>query len=292
MNAPTLLAINALGIVEHPGLDGNPYLTDADGRPYVPTGEGGVVLGLHLGDSVFGFDADHASPAVSLIHPEQAARHALTAFACLGNRVTVRAGAAAGAVGAVLGKRGEQGRVLAWFPPDVLAQLVPGDVMVVRALGQGSRLPDPIAALGGQLLNVDPAVLPTLSVVIDGAGITAGVRGRVPSKLIGNGIGRPAHQWDLDLQVDATTAAAVGLEGLRLGDLVAVDDLDVRHNAGYRRGWVTVGVVVTTTSPRAGLGPGLMPIMCVPQQVIEVTSAPDDHVGVTAALLAQWGGVR
>lgn len=289
MTSPTLLATNALGIVEHPGLDGNPYLTDADGRPYVPTGEGGVVLGLQLGDSVFGFDADHASPAVALIHPEQAARHALTAFACLGNRVTVRTGAAAGAVGTVLGKRGEQGRVLAWFPPDVLAQLVPGDAMLVRAIGQGARLPEPIAGGGGQLLNIDPAVLPALLIVVRDEGITVGVRGRVPSKLIGNGIGRPAHQWDLDLQVDATTAAAVGLEGLELGDLVAVDNLDVRHNAGYRRGWVTVGVVVATTSPRAGLGPGLMPILCVPQQVIDVTVQYTDHVGVTAELLTQWG---
>ncbi|QNK82154.1 DUF4438 domain-containing protein [Nakamurella sp. PAMC28650] len=288
MNAPALLATNALGIVEHPGLDGNPYLTDADGRPYVPTGDGGVVLGLHLGDSVFGFDADHASPAVSLIHPEQAARHALTSFACLGNRVTVRTGAAAGAVGAVLGKRGEQGRVLAWFPQDVLAQMVPGDAMVVRAMGQGAGLPEPIAALGGQLLNVDPAVLPALPVMVGDDGINVVVRGRVPSKLIGNGIGRPAHQWDLDLQVDTITAALVGLEVLRLGDLVAVDNLDVRHNAGYRRGWVTVGVVVTTSSPRAGLGPGLMPMLCVPQQVIDVTAAPTDHVGVTAELLARW----
>lgn len=284
MTAPTLVATNALGFVEHPGLDGNPYLIDADGHPYVPIGDGGVVLGIAVGDSVFAFDADHASPAVSLIHPEQAARHALTAFACLGNRVTVRTGAAAGAGGVVLGKRGEAGRVLAWFPPEVMQVLVPGDAMLVRAVGQGARLPAVLHDGGGQLLNIDPAVLPALGVEV-GDAISVTVRGTVPSKLIGNGIGRPAHQWDLDLQVDSSNAETLGLGGLLLGDLVAVQDLDVRHNIGFRRGWVTIGAVVTTTSPRPGHGTGLMPFLCVPADSITVLIRPDGHTGVTAELL-------
>lgn len=286
LNPPSLVAINTSGVVEHPGLDGNPYLIDADGRPYVPIGDGGVVLGVTLGDSVFAFDADHAAPAVSIVHPEQAARHALTALACLGNRVTVRTGAAAGATGAVLGKRGEQGRVLAWFPADVMAQLVPGDAMAIRAVGQGARLPESIAAQGGQLLNVDPALLNLIGVRLDEESVRVQVRGRVGSQLIGNGIGRPAHQWDLDLQVNQSTAEPLGLSGLRLGDLVCIDNLDVRHNAGYRRGWATIGVVVTTTSPRPGHGSGVMPILCVPGQVLDAEVRPVQHVGVTATLLA------
>lgn len=283
--APTPVATNTSGVIEHPGLDAGPYLIDADGRPFVPTGTGGVVLGLAIGDSVFGFDADSASPAVSVVHPEPAARSALTAYACLGNAVTVRTGAAAGQRGTVLGKRGEQGRVLAWFPPEVTALLVPGDAVAIRALGQGARLVGAAGDLGGQLLNVDPAFLAVLPIELGRESIRVGVRGRVGSKLIGNGIGRPAHQWDLDLQVTADSAAAVALEHLSIGDLVAVQDLDVRHNTGYRRGWVTVGVITTTTSPRPGHGAGLMPVLCVPAQVLDVDVQPVAHVGVTAELL-------
>ena len=284
--ASTLVATNTSGVVEHPGLDGGPYLIDADGRPFVPTGTGGVVLGLAMGDSVFGFDADSASPAVSIVHPEPAARSALTAYACLGNQVTVRTGAAAGERGTVLGKRGEQGRVLAWFPPEVTAALVPGDALSIRAVGQGARLAGDAGDLGGQLLNVEPMFLAGLPIELAAGPISVGVRGRVRSKFVGNGIGRPAHQWDLDLQVTPETAAAVGLEQLRIGDLVAVDDLDVRHNAGYRRGWVTVGVVTTTTSPRPGHGAGLMPILSVPGSSIDLQIDPVGHLGVTAALLS------
>lgn len=270
----TTVAMNLAGLVEQPGMSGNPYLVDADGRPYLPVGDGGVVLGVELGDGVFAFDAEHASPAVSLVHPEPAARHALTAFACLGNPVTVRGGDAAGETGVVLGKTGEQGRVLAWFPPSVRARLAPGDPMAVRARGQGT---DPLPS-GAVLLNIDPALLDRLPVTL-GDPVVIGVRGVVGSALIGNGLGRPAHQWSLDVQVEP------GFPGLVLGDLLAVHDLDVRHNAGYRRGWTTVGVVVTTTSPRPGHGVGLMPILCGPPGSVDLDVDPGSHIGVTAATL-------
>ncbi|OFE14375.1 DUF4438 domain-containing protein [Humibacillus sp. DSM 29435] len=290
MNTPTLVATNVAGVVEHPGLDNNPYLIDVDGRPYVPIGDGGVVLGISLGDSVFAFDTDHASAAVSLVHSDPAARYALTAFACLGNAVTVRSGAAAGAGGVVLGKRGEQGRVLAWFPPETLATIVPGDAMSVRAYGQGAGLSGALAERGAELLNVDPGILPRLGVTIGDAQVSATVRGVVGSEVVGNGLGRPAHQWDLDLQVDASNADRLGLHRLAIGDLVAVADLDVRRNAGYRRGWVTLGVVVTTTSPRPGHGVGMMPIFSAPRATVELEVRPDDHVGVSASLLTELAG--
>ena len=278
----TTVAMNLAGTIETPGMENSPYLTDVDGLPYVPVGDGGVVLGLSVGDGVFDFDAEHASPGVSLVHADPAARHALTAFACMGNRVTVRSGAATGAIGTVFGKRGEEGRVLVVFESDVLATLVPGDAMAVRASGQGSELP---AGLGGAVMNVDPAFLSELPVGIEQNEIEVAVRGVVGSKLIGNGIGRPAQQWNLDLQVDAATAPAWRLEHLSIGDLIAVQDLDVRHNAGYRAGWSTVGVVLTTTSPRPGHGPAVMPILCLPSERLTCRIQSADHVGVTATML-------
>src|SRR4029077_5709875 len=68
-----LVTVNLLGAVEHPSLDGSPYRIDRDGKPYVPAGDGGIVLGLELGDSVFALDADHAAPGACLVHPDSAA---------------------------------------------------------------------------------------------------------------------------------------------------------------------------------------------------------------------------
>ncbi len=273
------LASNLLGFVEHPEIDGMmPYRIDAEGRPYVPVGDGGVVLGVRLGDSVFGVDADHAAPGVCLVHPDPAARHALTAYACVGNDVVVRTGAAAGARGRVIGKRGEAGRVIVGMAQEDLARLRPGDGLSIRAHGQGASLGVP----GVELLNLDPRLLGHLPLLVGAANVTATVHGVVPSRLAGNGLGRPAQMWDLDVQVTPSTP---GLAGLRLGDLVALDDIDVRHNMGYRRGWRTLGVVVHGDSPLPGHGPGVTPVLSGPADLLRVTVDPDGGPALAEGML-------
>jgi hypothetical protein len=283
------VASNLGAVVETPELPSHPFRVDRDGRSYVPVGDGGIVLGVRLGDGVFATDSDHAAPGVCLVHREQPARHALTSYACLGNPVTVRSGAAAGARGVVLGKRGELGRVIACFGQDVLAALAPGDQVVVRGYGQGSVLP---AALGEtvHVRNVSPEALSLLPAEFAADRVRVSVRASVPSKVVGNGIGRPVEQWDLDLSVDATTAPSLGLGRLALGDLVAVGDLDVRHHAGYRRGFGTVGIVVHGGSPLPGHGPGLMPLLCGPATAFELGIDAAGHRGLSEAALLGYEG--
>jgi hypothetical protein len=277
------VAVNLLGIVEQPELGGTPYRVDADGRPYVPAGDGGIVLGFRLGESVFARDADHAAPGACLVHPDQAARHALAAYSCIGNLAVVRTGRAAGARGAVLGKRGEQGRVIAAFAQQDLARMRPADQVAVRACGQGWRPPGfpPEVAV----LNLDPAALTALPVATGGEGpVRAGVRVIVPSKLAGNGIGRPSASWDLDLQVRAGLEVA----DLLLGDLVAVSGLDARYNMGYRGQWLTVGLVAHGASPLPGHGPGITPILTGPASALLAEPDEAGHTGLTEAALQRF----
>ena len=292
------VAMNLAGVAEFPALGSTPYRIDVDGRPYVPVGDGGIVLGVELGDRVTAAVGDHVAPGVSLGHPDPAARFALTAYACVGNPVLVRVGAAAGATGYVIGKRGEDGRVLAWLPQEALERLKPGDGVSVRASGQGARLdggPDAV-----EVLNVDPALLAGLGVEVglaglgvevglDGVGV--GVRAVVPSRLAGNGVGRPAQLWDLDL---AFPAGDPVLESLRLGDLLAVADLDVRHNMGFRRGWTTVGLVVHGDSPMPGHGPGFAPLLTGPGTLLQPLADAEGHRGLTLDVLGHRaaGGSR
>jgi hypothetical protein len=272
------VAVNLLGLAEHPELGDTPYRVSADGRPYVPVGDGGIVLGLRLGESSFARDADHPAPGACLVHPDPAARHALTIYSCIGNQATVRTGQAAGARGVVVGKRGEQGRVVVSFDQQDLARMRPSDQVAVRTCGQGWRPPGFPSEV--TLLNTDPAALQRLPITVggDGAYVTAGVRAVVPSKVAGNGIGRPAVGWDLDLQLGAD-------EDVLLGDLVAVSDLDARFNLGYRRGWLTVGVIVHGASPLPGHGPGITPILTGPAEVLRAAPDQAGHVGLTEAVV-------
>jgi hypothetical protein len=281
--APRLVAVNLLGVVEHPVLGDTPYRVDRDGRPYVPAGDGGLVTNLCLGDSVFGLLGDHAAPGACLVHPDPAARHALASYCCIGNQARVRTGQAAGARGVVTGKRGEEGRVIVSLGESDLARLRPGDEVAVRARGQGLRppgLPPDVT-----IMNLDPDVLASLPVDLagqDGA-VTAGVRMSVPSRLAGNGVGRPSVAWDLDLQLPPPGPDGAG--DLALGDLVAVTDLDARYNMGYRRGWVTVGVVGHGASPLPGHGPGMTPILTGPAAALRPVPDAAGHTGLTAAMV-------
>ena len=58
--------------------------------------------------------------------------------------------------------------------------------------------------------------------------------------------------WDLDVQVSPATAES---PDLRLGDLVAVSDLDARFNAGFRTHWLSVGLVVLGKALNPDTGP-------------------------------------
>jgi hypothetical protein len=160
--------------------------------------------------------------------------------------------------------------------------LRPGDQVSVRARGQGYRpawLPDTVT-----VLNVDPDLLAALPVSRADPGarqaVAVQVRTVLPGKLAGNGIGRPAAGWDLDLQVGAGDG-----HDLHLGDLVAVTDIDARYNMGYRRDWVSIGIVGHGSSPLPGHGPGMTPILTGPRT--ELVALPDQagHVGLTAGLL-------
>ncbi len=102
----------------------------------------------------------------------------------------------------MLGQRGEEGRVIVGLAQADLARVRPGDEVAVRACGQGLRppgLPPEVT-----VLNLDPDLLGLLPVGLggeDGAAVTVGVRMTAASRLAGNGIGRPAVAWDLDLQL-------------------------------------------------------------------------------------------
>ena len=138
------------------------------------------------------------------------------------------------------------------------------------------------------MLNIDPGLFDILPMVrtppAGGDRVSVGVRCSVPSKLAGNGLGRPAVSWDLDLQLAAPEPGS-GAGDVLLGDFVAITDIDARFNMGYRRGWVTVGIVVHGASPQPGHGPGITPILTGPARVLEIREEAAGHLGLTAAML-------
>jgi hypothetical protein len=107
--------------------------------------------------------------------------------------------------------------------------------------------------------------------------LEVGVRVVLSSRTVGNGIGRPMAMWDVDLQIDST---AEETSELRLGDLVAITDLDARANAGFRKDWLSIGVVTHGASPQPGHGPGVTIVLSGPAKHFSVRSEGATHQGL------------
>jgi hypothetical protein len=264
-NQEQLIDLAVSGCISHPTVVKTPR-TAYDGSTYVPVGHTGIAFNLKVGDPAFGWAAgDHAEPGVSVENCCGDANVALCTYACVGNEATIiraemegKDAKLKGATGTVTGKH--DGRVLVYFPKRVIDRLCIGDTVQVRASGVGLKLLDyphiSMMNCGGQLLRA-------LNLSEKSGKVRVPVAKVVPGKLIGSGLGTAtSHAGDYDIQsTSAETVKEGSLDQLRLGDLVAITDHDCTHGPRWQPEAVTVGVVVHGSSPRAGHGPGVTPLM-------------------------------
>jgi hypothetical protein len=275
-NAGRLVRQVLRGEVWPPLADRHAYRADADGRPFLLPGMGGVTLGVHPGDPATGYAADHLEPGLSIRHREPAANYALQYLACVGNVVTVRSGPAAGATGRVIG---QHAYILADLPDSDLEQVAAGDTVDVLAHGQGLRLerhPDIVVK------NADPGLLPALGVHTgDDGRLAVPVAVRVPAAAVGAGAGMVSEYANTDLMGAYTGQAddlSLGLESLRVGDVVALEDQDHRFGRGWRPGWLTIGIISTGHCRLFGHGPGPSSILSGPAGAFALVDEPAANV--------------
>ena len=264
-NHADLVAVSVAGAIAHPGFPGlpaEPYRLDASGKPFLLPTYGGIVYNVSIGDRAFGWAADCIHPGISIKQADDLKNRGLNVFACVGNRAKVMTGQAAGSVGLVTGKSGRfSEQVICHFPKESRLKMAVGDQIVIRSEGIGMVLTD---YPGVGLKGIAPNLLSLLP-VRTGASVDFGVVARIPAHLIGAGLGLTSEGGSLHMQsTDPAELAAHGLDTLRLGDLVALDDTDSRFNHGYLRGALAIGVVGATDGPRAGYGPGITVLMTAP----------------------------
>lgn len=266
INDTDLVAVSVAGAIAHPGFPGlpaEPYRLAADGVPFLLPTYGGIVYNVSVGDRAFGWAADCIHPGVSIRQADDLKNRGLNVFACVGNRAKVMTGQAAGTVGVVTGKSGRfSEQVIVHFPKDARRRMAVGDQIVIRSEGVGMVLSDhPDIVLKG----LAPNLLNVLPVRETATSVEFGVVARIPAHLIGAGLGLTSEGGSLHMQsTDREELARHGLDTLRLGDLVALDDTDSRYNHGYMRGALAIGVVGATDGPRAGYGPGITVLMTAP----------------------------
>jgi hypothetical protein len=251
-----------------------PLLTSAlydvghDGVARVVPSVGGITLNVRVGDSAFFHEGDHVEPGVSAKHPDEKTNAGFNVFACVGNRATVTSGEAKGATGVVTGKHGGVEHVIIHFPPAVLEKMNLGDGIAVRACGLGLALED---AGDVKVFNCDPGLFDKLGLVRAGERFRIPVAKRVPARVMGSGLGRQTVvRGDYDIQCfDPPTVREFGLDGLRLGDVVAIVDADNSFGRTFRTGAVTIGVISHGKSYISGHGPGVTTLLTSASGMLE-----------------------
>jgi hypothetical protein len=283
INRSRLVVQNLIGQIAPPLLSAALYDVGADGVPRVLPSVGGVTLNVRVGDSAFGFEADHVEPSVSARHADDRINTAFCTFACIGNVATVIGGDAKGERGVVTGKHGGVEHVMIDFAEKVMERMQIGDAIGVRAVGVGLEIED---AGDVKVFNCDPDLLERLGIERAGERLRVPVACRVPARVMGSGLGRQTvARGDYDIQCfDAPTVREFGLDQLRLGDLVAIDDADNSFGRVYRGGAVTVGVVAHGASQLAGHGPGVTTLLTSASGAIEPLIEPGANLATILSL--------
>jgi hypothetical protein len=284
-----MLRTNATSIVEFllqcqpgpPRTRGN-WSVDHDGKPFLLPSIGGITLNIQVGDPAFGWAGDHVEPGVSCtadtLKPFEHPNVSLQIYACVGNTATAISGEAKGATGTVLGHHGGSEHVIVDFPREEKEKLTYDDKIIIRAKGQGLQLTDYPDIM---LYNLDPDLLAKLHIdEVDDNRLAVPVTTVVPAAVMGSGIGS-AHVAKGDYDIVTSDPDAVneyGIDKIRFGDFVALLDHDNRYGRAYRKGAVTIGVVVHSDCRSAGHGPGVTTVMTCKTPLIEPVIDPKANI--------------
>ena len=258
-NASKLVMLSVQGQITPP-LRRTAYGVDREGVPFVLPGTGGITYNVKVGDPAFGGVGDHVEPGVSTaasIEERSGSRNqAYNTLACVGNEAVVISGDAKGARGVVTGKHGGIEHVLIDFAQEDLEKMAIEDKVLIKAYGLGLQLVD---YPGISVRNLDPHVLLKLDLTEEDGRLIVPVAAVIPARLMGSGIGASSTaSGDYDITTtDQEEIKALGINELRLGDLVALEDTDNRFGRSYRKGALSVGVVVHSDCLAAGHGPGV-----------------------------------
>jgi hypothetical protein len=276
-NAERVVTQVLAGEVWPPLSDRHAFRVDPDGRPFALPGMGGVTLGVHCGDAATGYAGDHVEPGLSVRHRDADANMALQFLSCVGNTVRVAAGPAEGAEGFVIG---QHAYVLVDMPETTMTEVTTGDPVTVFAVGQGLRFLDHADVV---VKNSSPALVESMP----GASLADGrlqihVAAVVPPEAIGAGSGMVSEYANTDLMgayAGMSEDLSLGLEGLRVGDVVALTDQDHSYGRGYRQGHLTIGVISTGHCMLFGHGPGPSSLFSGPADAFSVVVDPDANLG-------------
>lgn len=278
-NFDDLVEMAVTGQVSQPALRRGGYVHWPDGVGEILPGMYGITYSARVGDRAFGWAGDHVEPGVSIAHADERSDFALHYLTCIGNEAEVVSGLARGGKGVITG---EHARLLVDFPPDVLEAMTIGDTVQIRSLGRGLRLE---SHPGIEFKKTSPALARALGLRTEGGRVTCPVAMELPPRIMGSGAELNSEFVDQDLMSgDRALMAELGIDQMRLGDLIGIRNVDHRFGRSYRDGWVAVCLCIHGDSVMTGHGPGILTLMTGPPELLDFHLDPSANIAHTLAI--------
>lgn len=273
-NEHSLVEMAVSGVITTPAVRPGQYIPYPDGKGAVLPGMYGITYNVRCGDRAFGWAGDHVEPGVSIDDDGNSGRHhALHYLNCIGNDAVVTSGMAAGAKGIVVG---EHARILVQFDADAYELMAPGDRIQVMTKGQGLSLPD---YPGVALKKMSPRLFHAMGVTESAGRLHVNVAMELPIRIMGSGAELNSEYVDQDLMSgDRALMADLGIDQMRLGDLIAIRHADHHWGRSYRKDAVSICLCIHGDSIMTGHGPGILTLMTARDGEIDFTVDPKANI--------------
>ena len=244
----------------HSPIKKGPYKIDSNGKGFILPATGGITYNFQIGDDCMNLIGDHVEPGVSIRNENIEENNALMSLACIGNEAIVTSGDAKGAKGFVTGKHGGIEHTLIYFKEKDLLNMDIDDSILIKSFGQGLEIEGHEDVT---VMNIDPSLLDKLGILISDGILKVPVVTEIPSELMGSGIGSSTgFSGDYDIMTgDEEANEKYNINNLKFGDLVLLKDCDNTFGRQYKKGAVSVGIIVHSNCRVSGHGPGVTTIL-------------------------------
>ena len=273
-NENNLIEMAVSGVITTPSVRPGQYIPHPDGQATLLPGMFGITYNVRCGDRAFGWTGDHVEPGVSIDDEAHSGRHhALHYLNCIGNEAMVTSGMATGERGIVVG---EHARILVQFSPEAHDIMAPGDQIQIMTKGQGLTLTDyPSIALK----KLSPRLFHAMAITEAAGRLQVNVAMELPIRIMGSGAELNSEYVDQDLMSgDRALMAELGIERMRLGDLVAIRHADHHWGRSYRKNAVSICLCIHGDSIMTGHGPGILTLMTARDGNIDFTINPNANL--------------
>ncbi len=257
--------------------------TGHDGKPFNLPGVGGITLNLEIGDSAFGYQGDHLEPGVSCSgNPGKQTEFpnpTLQYFSCSGNKAVILSGKAKGKIGRVIGHHGGAENLIVDFPRKVKEKMTYDDKIMIHTHGQGLKLIDYPTI---KLTSVSPELLSKMKIKeLKNGKLGIPVTTIVPAECMGSGLGSiDSYTGDYDIMTsDHASVQKYKIDQLRFGDFVAILDHENSFGPSFKRGAITIGIIIHSDSFFAGHGPGVTTLFSCAHSEIEPIVERSANIG-------------